>query len=194
TAAPRGRRSSSAARSGNGRSPVPSSAGWSSRHRLQHRYDRLPGAGLPRAHKRSLNRDVVEGRVEARLVGLTQRDGVEELVVLDRDQILEPDPVRAAGDEVAVVREAVAAEAGRVAGVRLVARDVDTELVQALEVPRRGAVGAVDVEGHLALGPDEGAGRLERAVRAVLEAREHRRVVLVRDGAGGVARAAAAGV
>src|SRR5581483_4887891 len=96
-------------------------------------------ARFPRADERRLDADICERGVEARLVRLPARDRVQELVVLDRDQVLEADRVRAAGDEVAVPGEAVTAEDGRVAGVRPVVCDVDVQLVQALEAPRERA-------------------------------------------------------
>src|SRR5207253_7095523 len=100
----------------------------------------------------------LERGVERRLIRLATADRVQELVVLDRDQVFEADRVAAAGDEVAVVREAVSAEDGRVA----VGREVEPQLVEALEIPRERALRPVDVERHLALGADERPSRLER--------------------------------
>ena len=60
---------------------------------------------------------------------LAARDRIEEFVVLDRNQVLEPDAVRAARDEVAVIRKTVAAEDGRVSRVQAFARQVQPELV-----------------------------------------------------------------
>src|SRR5262249_53743555 len=151
-AAPRLRPRWCAGRSGSARVPVRWSTSLSSSGCLQDDGDDvLPGAGVPGADQCRLHGDVVERGIEAGLVRLAARDGVQELVVLDRDHVLEPDAVGAAGDEVAVVGEAVAAEDGGVTGVRLVARQVELELVEALEVPGESAPGAVDVEGHLAL-------------------------------------------
>ena len=80
-----------------------------------------------------------------------------ELVVLDHDEVLEPDRVRAPRHEVAVVGKAVAAVDRAIARVERVLGEVELELVELLEVPAERAAGAVDLERVLALGPDDRA-------------------------------------
>ena len=102
-----------------------------------------------------------------------------------------PMPFATAGHEVAVGREAVAAVHGGEPGVLVVAGDVHAQLVHLLEVPRDRALGAVDLEQVLALGPDHRAARLERAAGTTLEDAHHADVVLVGHLTGRIARLAA---
>src|SRR4029079_610979 len=76
---------------------------------------------------------------------------------------------------------------GPVARVQLVLDEVQLQLVELLEVPRQRALGPVDLERVLALGPDDRAAGLERPPRAGRELAQHPGVVLVRDGPGRVA-------
>src|SRR6185436_12972162 len=71
--------------------------------------DVLPGPRLRGAQQRGLDADPLHRLGEAGLVGAALDDRRAELVVLDDDQVLEADAVGAAGDEVPVVGEAVAA-------------------------------------------------------------------------------------
>ena len=76
-----------------------------------------PPSGRTRAERSSASCTLTQAtRVpEARLVLAARGDRAAELVVLDHDEVLEADPVRAARHEIAVVGEAVAAEHGPVA-------------------------------------------------------------------------------
>src|SRR5215218_8090541 len=159
---------------------------------LSQRADVLPAPGLDGLEQRRLHADPFDGLGEAGAVPAALGDRSAELVVLDDDEVLEADPVRAAGHEVPVVREAVAAEDRPVAGVQAVLGEVDLQLVELLEVPPERAASAVHVEGHLALRADDRAARLERAARPAGELAQHPGVVLVRDGAGRVAGPASA--
>src|SRR3954453_11420724 len=149
-----------------------SSAAWTLTNRA--------ASSHPGRQQRRLDANPLDGLLEARPVRAALGNRPAELVVLDDDEVLEADAVRAARHEVAVVREAVAAEHGPVAGLELVLDEVDLQLVELLEVPRERALRAVDLEGVLALGPDDRAARLERAARAVCELAQHPGVVLVR--------------
>src|SRR3954470_981383 len=155
---------------------------------LSQRDHGLPAPALHGLQQRRLDADALDGLLEARPVRAALGNRPAELVVLDDDEVLEADAVRAARHEVAVVREAVAAEHGPVAGLELVLDEVDLQLVELLEVPRECALRAVDLEGVLALGPDDRAARLERPARPRRELAEHPGVVLVRDRTGRVAR------
>src|SRR4051794_41090336 len=72
---------------------------------LSQRHDGLPAPALDRLEQRRLDADALDGLLEARPVGAALGDRAAELVVLDHDEVLEADPVRAARHEVAVVRE-----------------------------------------------------------------------------------------
>ena len=110
---------------------------------------------------------------------------LQEFVVLNGHQVFETDAVCVAGDEVAVVRVAVAAAHRRVAA-GLVLEQEQPHLVHGLQVPVRSALGAVHVEGVLALGADDRTAGFERADRSVLELTECTEVVLVGHLAGWV--------
>ena len=157
------------------------------------RRDVDPGAGLARPQPGVLEGDVLDRLVEPRLVLGAAGDGGQELVVLDHLEVLVADRVAVARHEMALIRVAVAGQHRRIAAGRLavVVDQIYLELVHRLEVPAQGALGAVDVERHLRLGPDDRPRRLERAARAVGEGHHRRRVVLVGDGSGGIAGLAA---
>src|SRR4051794_21282660 len=142
-------------------------------------HDILPGARLDGPQQRGLDRHPVERLREPDLVRAALDDRAQILEVLDHDQVLEADAVRRPRHERAVVGEAVAAVDGRIARGRIVRAPVVAQPVEVLEVPAHGAVGAVDVERHLALGADDRPAGLERAARAVGELAQYRRVVLV---------------
>src|SRR3954453_12460822 len=154
---------------------------------LSQRDHGLPAPVRDGTEQRRLDADPLDGLLEARPVRAALGHRAAELVVLDHDEVLEADAVRAARHEVAVVGKAVAAEHGPVAGLELVLDEVDLKLVELLEVPRECALRAVDLEGVLALGPDDRAARLERPARPPRELAQHPGVVLVRDLARGVA-------
>ena len=123
---------------------------------------------------------------------LAPRHRVEERVVLDRDDVLEPDGIAVAGHEVAVERIAVAAVHGREATRReVVVDEVDAQLVELLQVPGERALRSVHLERHLALRPDHRPRGLEAADGPAGEADERPAVVLVGHLTGRIVRAAA---
>src|SRR3954454_10011896 len=128
---------------------------------LSQRHDVFPAPALHRAQQCGLHAHDLDGVLEPRRERTVLGHRAAELVVLDGDQILEPDRVRVAGDEAAVIREAVAAEHRRVARAGIGRRAIQLQLVEPLEVPTGRATRAVHVERQLTLRADDRPAGLE---------------------------------
>ena len=136
--------------------------------------------------------DHINRLAKARTKRWAPGQGLQEAVILDRHEILKTNRVGLPGHERAVEREAIAAVDRGVPGVLVGVEAVVLEFVDLLEVPRESALGAVDLEGVLALRAHGRATGLESSGGTVLKPAQHRREVLVLHRPGRITRIATA--
>src|SRR5439155_1740723 len=148
---------------------------------VDHRRHAFPPTALGRPGRRGDDLGDLVGVVDGGVAPLPAGDRDEELLGLDDLQVVVAHAVARAGLEVGVVAEVLVGQHGGVSGVRAAPAQAHPQLVHLLEVPRRGAVGTVDLEAEPALRPDDDPGGFQGADRPTGEPDQRGRVVVVLD-------------
>jgi hypothetical protein len=121
----------------------------------RHRWDLLPGATLGRGGGGRNDLGHMMGVVDCGVTTLAAGHREEELFRLDDLEIVVAHAGARTRLKVCIVAEVGVAEHGGVAEVRAASTQANAQLVHLLEVPGRGAFGAIDLEADAAFGSDD---------------------------------------